>query len=281
MSSNYQKLYDKDYGELQLKYDQLFKENKALKLELNDANKMIKALTEKVNKLMLRIEKLIESDQDKTELIEKLLAKIEQLMILIDKLNKSNNKDSNNSSKPSSTNGFKNTVVNRREKSNKKQGGQKGHEGHTLKEKEIKAMIKSGNFKHEIIEENKTPNSKSYKSRYVIDIEVNLIIKEYRDYSCETVLNPVTYGENIKTISSLVFDNYISTDGVVKFFDNISNGNIKLSKGIIINWENELSNKVKDDLAEIEAALLTSYYTNNDDSQIKIDGKRYNPNSVL
>ena len=41
------------------------------------------------------------------------------------------NKDSTNSSKPSSTNGFKN-VPNSREKSGKRQGGQSGHTGRRL-----------------------------------------------------------------------------------------------------------------------------------------------------
>jgi hypothetical protein len=41
------------------------------------------------------------------------------------------NKDSSNSSKPPSSNGFK-SIPNSREKSGKSQGGQKGHPGHRL-----------------------------------------------------------------------------------------------------------------------------------------------------
>lgn len=43
-------------------------------------------------------------------------------------------KDNSNSSKPSITNGFKKVITNRREKSNKKQGGQTGHVGAFLRD---------------------------------------------------------------------------------------------------------------------------------------------------
>lgn len=43
----------------------------------------------------------------------------------IKRLKNQNQKDSSNSSKPSGTNGYKKVITNRREKSNKKQGGQK------------------------------------------------------------------------------------------------------------------------------------------------------------
>ena len=48
------------------------------------------------------------------------------------RLKTQNKKDSSNSNKPSGTNGFKKVITNRREKSNKKQGGQKGHIGSSL-----------------------------------------------------------------------------------------------------------------------------------------------------
>ena len=56
-------------------------------------------------------------------------------------------KDSSNSSKPSSTNGFKKVITNRREKSNKKQGGQTGHVGAFLKDPLLQKAINSRNRK--------------------------------------------------------------------------------------------------------------------------------------
>lgn len=60
------------------------------------------------------------------------------------RLKSKNNKDSSNSSKPSGTNGHKKAITNRREKSNKKQGGQKNHVPHSLTNK-LEQFISSGN----------------------------------------------------------------------------------------------------------------------------------------
>ena len=67
-----------------------------------------------------------------------------------------------------------------------------------------------------------------------------------------------------------------STDGIVQFISNISNKGITLSKGMLINWESILKNKLSKDIQIIENKLLDSYYINHDESQIKIDGNGHN-----
>ena len=49
-------------------------------------------------------------------------------------------KDSSNSSKPSSTNGYKKVITNRREKSNKNKGGQPGHQFFSLNKEKVKGL---------------------------------------------------------------------------------------------------------------------------------------------
>ena len=277
MASNYQRQYDKDYGKLLTKHEELLEKYDDLNIHFNDLKKLYEKNQKQLEIMTSQIKALAEENKNKDDLILSLNATIEQLVKVVDKLQQQINKDSNNSNKPSGSNGYKKVITNRREKSDKKKGGQVAHEGHVLKIKQVKKMIDSGAFEHKIIEENKTKDSTKYVSRYEIDLEIKLVIKEFRDYSCQKNLNPVTYGQNIKSISALLqFDNYISTDGVVKFISNISNGKINLSKGTIVNWTNELSKNATTDLEIIKAKLMKSYYTNNDDSQIKIDGERYN-----
>lgn len=69
---------------------------------------------------------------------------------------------------------------------------------------------------------------------------------------------------------------YNSTDGVVRFISDITNKGITLSKGTLINWNNELSSKLSPELTNIEEKLLDSYFINHNESQIKIDGDGYN-----
>ena len=67
-----------------------------------------------------------------------------------------------------------------------------------------------------------------------------------------------------------------STDGIVTFINDITNKGIILSKGTLINWENNLTNNLSNDVNKIEKELLNSYYINHDESQIKIDSDGYN-----
>ena len=87
----------------------------------------------------------------------------------------------------------------------------------------------------------------------------------------------VQYGSNVKTIVTDLMNNlYNSTDGIIRFIEDISNGGITLSKGTLINWNNQLSNLLAPQLNNIEEQLLNSYYINHDESQFKIDGESYN-----
>ena len=86
-----------------------------------------------------RIEKLEEDGSRKDTEILRLKAQI--------------NKDSSNSSKPPSGNGFK-KVPNDRESSGRKTGGLAGHKGHTLTIPEnLEELVKNGKIQHEIIDE--------------------------------------------------------------------------------------------------------------------------------
>ena len=106
-------IYDQ-YEELVIKFEkqeQLLKDTNKIVSDLNAIIKSLSATIEKQNNII---------DEQAKEIL---------------RLKNKNNKDSSNSSKPSSTNGYKNVITNRREKSNKSKGGQKNHEPHSLKNK--------------------------------------------------------------------------------------------------------------------------------------------------
>lgn len=265
MASKYSKsLYDQ-YEELLNKFES---QGKLLK----ETNNLVKSLNKTIESL--------------NETIKDLKIKNEELTQEILRLKSKNDKDSSNSSKPSGTNGYKKVIINRREKSNKKQGGQKNHSPHSLTNK-LEQFISSGNVEEEIIEINKNENNKNkrYIEKIVIDIKIIKIIKKYRYYPYENGKynipkchnQYVQYGNNIKAITSDLINNLPnSTDGVVTFISDITNKGITLSKGTLINWNNELSNKLSNEINYIEDKLLNSYFLNHDESQIKIDSENYN-----
>ena len=265
MTSNYSKSLYSQFEELTIKFE---KQEKLLK----ETNKLVSNLNATIKSLNKTIE-----NQNKT--IEE---QAKEILILKSK----NDKDSSNSSKPSSTNGYKKVITNRREKSNNSKGGQKGHLAYTLKSK-IYQFINSGNVEKEIVEVNKTVENKDkpYIERVVIDLVIKKILKIYRYYPDEAGKHNipnchnqnVQYGTNIKAIATDLLNNlYNSTDGVVRFISDITNKGITLSKGTLINWNNELSSKLSPELTNIEEKLLDSYFINHDESQIKIDGDGYN-----
>ncbi len=265
MSSNYSKSLYNQYEELTTKFEKqekLLKETNKLVSNLNATIKSLNETIEKQNKII--------EEKDKEIL----------------RLKNKNDKDSSNSSKPSSTNGYKKVITNRREKSNKNKGGQKNHEPHSLINK-LEQFIKSGNVEEEIIEVNKNEKNKNkrYIEKVVIDIKLTKVVKRYRYYMCkdgkyhipECHNQYVQYGNNIKSIAmDLMINLPNSTDGIVEFIKDISNKGITLSKGTLINWEDKLKNNLSKDIQIIENRLINSYYLNHDESQIKIDGNGYN-----
>ena len=249
----------KQLEELILKLDKALDDNKTLKKE----NK------ELLNKM-----------KESQETIQKLLNEIDRLKAII-------NKDSSNSSKPSSTNGYKKVITNRREKSNKKVGKQKGEKSTNLSKDKIQKLINSGNveFTYIDVNKNKRNENKPYKTVRVIDIKIIKQIREYHyypdefgNYNIPEYHNrPIQYGNNIKSICAILMNEvYNSTDGVRKFINDITNGGIEISKGTLINWNIELSHKLLPEISNIEEKLLNSYYMNHDESQIKINGDGFN-----
>ena len=265
MAGNYSKSLYNQYEELINKFEEqekIMKEN----------NKVIKKLNDTIDIL--------------NELVKKQAIQIEEQAKEILRLKNKNDKDSSNSSKPSSTNGFKKVITNRREKSFNKKGGQKNHKPHSLNNK-LNQFINSGNVKEEIIEINKNElnKNKRYIEKVVIDIQITKLIKRYRYYPYKDGKyhipkehnQYVQYGTTVKSMSVDLMNNlYNSTDGVTRFIEDITNGGITLSKGTLINWNNDLSFKLNSEIENIEKKLLDSYFLNQDESQIKINGDGYN-----
>lgn len=253
------------YEELTIKFE---KQEKLLK----ETNQTIKTLNKTIEILNKNIEELKKTNEEQAKEILRLKSK--------------NDKDSSNSSKPSSTNGYKKVITNRREKSDKSQGAQKGHKPHSLNNK-LNQFINSGDVIEDIIEVNK--NEKNQNKRYIEKVVIDLVITKhvirYRYYPNENGKynipkhhnQNVQYGNNVKAISvDLMTNLYNSTDGVTKFIEDITNGGMTISKGTLMLWTRETANTLQPEIKNIENKLLGSYYINHDESQIKINSDGYN-----
>ena len=164
MTSNYSNSLYKQYEELVGKFEiqeMLLKETNEL---VSNLNSTIRSLNETIVKL----------ENEKEELKKEIL-----------RLKNKSDKDSSNSSKPSSTNGYKKVITNRREKSDKSKGAQKFHKPHSLKNK-LEQFINSGNVEEEIIEINK--NDKNKDKRYISKMYINkIVLKNTEDIKCYSI----------------------------------------------------------------------------------------------
>jgi len=256
-----------------------YKFGKDIYSQLTEALSKIDDLIKTICNLETTVKDLSKSLIKKDELIEKQQLEIERLKT-------KNKKDSSNSSKPSGTDGFKKVITNRREKSDLKQGGQSGHEFYSLNEDKVQRLISKG-AEVEIINVNKTDKNKDkrYHTVKVIDIEVKMVVKEYRYYPDESGnydisvnnIQNIVYGNNIKALSSVLnnaFPN--STDSTTSIISFLTDDEINLSKGTIVNWSEELADKLQPEISNIESELLSSHHLNNDECGVKIDGENYN-----
>lgn len=242
----------KDYGQ------DLFKQVQELISKCDNLSQEVKTLKKKHQK---EIQELKEN-YDKR--IQKLEEENEKLREDNDRLKKILNNNSDNSSNPPSTD-IKKNIPNNREKSDKKRGGQKGHKGSGLSKKDIEIKIANKEIEHEVINVGE-PQGK-FVSKYIIDIEVKTIAKEYRFYKDENgkynipkeFKTDVQYGPELKTMCSV-----LNTEGVVainrltNFVSCISHDKINVSNGTIVNFVRELGKKTEVLVEKIKEKILNS-----------------------
>jgi transposase len=218
-------------------------------------------------------------------------AQIESLTSRVKSLESQVNKNSNNSSKPPSTDGFKKKTKTLRTKSGKKPGGQEGHDGKTLELSENPdEIIVHGVDKCDICGESlQDVTPESYIIRQVVDTpDIKVKVTEHRAEvkkcpKCrrrntgkfpDGITNTVQYGEKVKSISVYLTQYQLipykrGSELIEDLFG------ISLSQGTMVN----LNNKCHEELETIESNIKDSI-TNSvnavhfDETGIYIDKKR-------
>ena len=198
-----------------------------------------------------------------------------------DRLRKIINNDSSNSSKPPSTDMKPNKkIYNSREKSTKKSGGQTGHKGHHLSKKDVEEKIKRDELEREIVKHGK--GTKQYKSKYVLDIEINAIAQEHRFYADKNgeynipkeFKTDVQYGNNLKTLCTILnIEGYVALDRLEGFIKNLTHGKLTPSKGTIVNFIQECANKSGHIIENLKERLLNAALIHTDATVSRCNNK--------
>jgi transposase len=195
------------------------------------------------------------------------------------------NKNSGNSSKPPSSDGFK-KIANGRERTGKKAGGQRGHKGHKVrfyakptKIIEMKKQKCECGGKIEYIDG-------SYTKKQLVDVEITTNITEYREYrgicGCcgHAVFNRsplkdrITYGNKLKSLSNMLsVEGNVSINRIGQMLSELSGGLLKLSEGAICKWNKDLSKLLTPAIQKIKEKLLLSPVLHKDETGIRVDKK--------
>jgi len=245
--------------ELRAENRQLRGENRRLsqrieKLELTYENRVAATVAQAIERvtkpLYERIAKLEEDSRQKDTEILRLKAQI--------------NKDSSNSSKPPSSNGFK-KVPNNREPSGRKTGGQYGHKGHTVTIPEnLEELVKNRKIEHEIIDE--TGGAEKFVSDWTIDLKVIPIYIECR--RAAGIPPSIRYGTEVRALSVYLQNvGMMSLERVAEYFTVATNGLISLSEGAILGFSRSAAEKI--DLEPFIQDLLNGEVMHTDDTPVK------------
>lgn len=216
--------------------------------------------------------------------IKKKLLKYEELLGIA---NVKLEKNSSNSLKPSSTDGFKKVVQNNRVKSGKKPGREKGHK------RSAPTVTKTPD---EILRVSKvatcTCGSKTIEveetARDLIGIEVIVHTtqyvgkktkcpccnKEYQPKFPDNVKSIINYDEDIKKIV-VYLSSYCNMPNqkVTELLGLLSDNKIKMSQGTVGNTMYQFNQKSKDILKAMKKAILKESVINEDETPIVVNGK--------
>jgi len=268
--ANYSKDILRQLEEQTTKSEKLEKENKKLKAEVRYLKNKLSKFEEDMNKLV-------------SSAVEKAIAPLkEEIKTKNDELSKANNeisrlkatinKDSGNSSKPPSTNNFK-KVPNSIEKTGNPPGGKKGHKGHRLKlPKNLDELVEKGVAEVRVIDH--TNGDTDYVSRWVADIEIKTVFTEHRfpkgSKLPKEYENEMTYGNNIKSVSSLLsLEGIIARGRLADFFSEITNGVLNPSEATLSEFVNKMAQGLDEEIDIIENDLLNNEVMHVDETPMK------------
>jgi len=196
-------------------------------------------------------------------------------------------KDSTNSSLPPSTD--KGRRTNLREKTNRKRGGQVGHQLHRSKLSATPDKIEIKYVKQAPTGAIKVVSMEGETEYYVtqeISTELTTNIVETRYYITEKgieleeaekkkyAINPVTYSNECKAMV-LYFNSKgtIALERLCQILKEISRGKLCLQPSTIINWQKELTKKSETERNQILETVLQSKVVHVDETGWKINGK--------
>lgn len=176
--------------------------------------------------------------------------------------------DSSNSSQPPSTDQKstrKTNAYNGRTTSEKKRGGQAGHQGKTLTKRDVEKLISSGEVEHRIVKCGNFSCNARYESKYQIDTEIQTIVTEYRFYPDNSgkiaipdeYRSDVTYGNGVRALTVELYSvGVVSNERIGDIIKALTRGKIAVSQGAIYRFIRTFAELTSPVIKRLQQTLL-------------------------
>jgi hypothetical protein len=274
---------------------------KAQNRELMVKGREIKAMEERALNAERQRDDTKDKLLDKTKELYSALTELEDEKGKVLKLKAQINRDHENSSSPSSMNPNRKKIINTREKSGKKPGGQIGHKHHPRKRHTPTISI-------DIPPPTEYADSPDYVetgkiiTKQVVNVKVMLVVTEYSTPEFRNVhtgvrvsaefpgdlVDDVTYGGSIKSLAFLLNNHCnVSIGKCSEIISELTGGELNLSTGMICGLSKQFSLKTEAEQKKAFANLLLEPVMNVDFTTVRVNGKNKNvlvcatPDNVL
>lgn len=276
---------EKQYKELVEKFEKLKKENEIKEKEI----KILKKENKQKDEVIHDLDRYNYRGQCQTLKLEnkELKKKLKELEERLGIARISLERNSSNSCKPSSTNGFKKIPQNNRVKSGRKPGREKNHErsaptvsANPDRKKFVSKVatctcgcktIDLSEVARDLISIEITTNTTQYVGMKTICPCCN---KEYLPKFPDNVKGIINYDEKIKSL--LVYLNTycnVPNQKITEFLGFLSNEELKLAPATVLNTVSSFSKKSEPILKKMKAQILKAPVINEDETPITVNGK--------
>jgi hypothetical protein len=233
-------------------------------------------------------DKAIAELREKKQELYQALTDLEEERALKEKLIAVRNRDHENSSIPSSQQSIKRKkIANSREKTGRKPGGQPGHAGHRRRRLEPTDRVN-------IPAPEKYANNPQFRltgraiTKQLISLQIATSVTEYSTPEYRNLLtgqrvhadfpvgvvNDVNYDGNIKSLAFLLSNRYnVSTDRIADLLSELTDGHLKISKGMINGLSKEFNQKADAIMKEAIDELYKSPVVHVDFTPVRLNGK--------
>lgn len=198
------------------------------------------------------------------------------------------NRDSENSSIPSSLKPNRRPVQNSRECSGRKPGGQPGHAGHGRQRQAPARPVVKLPVPREALDDPDFRKTDRTITKQMVSLRVSLDVTEYAAdvyYNSKTgerihaafpkgVVNDVNYDGTIRAFLFLLTDHCnVSIDRAKEFLKDITDGRLKISKGMVSSLRREFARKTEAEKKKTFADLLLKPVLHTDCTNASVNGK--------